>query len=80
MLTPSSTGTYDFSAIPSEHGWVPNQPPVVGNYYYNNYTMQTFFYRRGLMIMKLFYKEKGLDIIHHAGLSNGLTHSGKMIT
>ena len=31
MLTPSSTTTYDFSAIPSEHGWVPNQPPVVGH-------------------------------------------------
>ena len=41
VLTPSST-TCDFSAIPSEHGWVPNQPPVVGNCYSYNYTMQTF--------------------------------------
>ena len=78
VLTPSSTGTYDFSAFPSEHGWIPNQPPVVGNYYYNH-TMKTFLYRRALMIMKLFYKDKGLDITPHTGLSNGLTHSGKMI-
>ena len=31
MLTPPSTGTYDYSGFPSEHGWVPSQLPVVSN-------------------------------------------------
>ena len=31
VLTPSSTTTYDYSTFPSEHGWVPNQPPVVSD-------------------------------------------------
>ena len=33
VLTPSTASTgYDFtSTFPSDHGWVPNQPPVVGN-------------------------------------------------
>ena len=29
MLTPSSTTTFDYNSPPSEHGWIPNQPPVV---------------------------------------------------
>ena len=33
MLTPSSTATFDYNSPPSEHGWIPNQPPMVS---YNN--------------------------------------------
>ena len=46
VLTPSSTSTgYDFgSALPSDHGWVPNHPPVVGNLLQllDNYVRQIF--------------------------------------
>lgn len=29
MLTPSPTATFDYSSPQSEHGWIPNQPPLV---------------------------------------------------
>lgn len=79
VLTPSSVGSNDYSGFPSDHGWIPNQPPVVGKCCYNYVHNSNVLYRRELMITKLFYKEKELDIIPHARLSNGLTHSGKMI-
>lgn len=30
LTTPSPTASYDYNAFPSQHGWVPNQPAVVG--------------------------------------------------